>query len=307
MKTMFKNLLLVAFLVALASCKPTVPSDILSEGKMEDILYDYHVALAMAQNDPGEKNANAISYREAVLKKYDVTPAEFDTAMVYYMRHTALLHSIYEKLADRLNKEAMSMGASSSDMSKFANLSSTGDTANVWNAAKSMVFSADKPFNYESYSLVADTAFHKGDRMMLDFDAQFIYQDGMRDGIAVLAIQFKNDSVASQVIHVQNSQHYSITVSDNDSLGIKSVKGYFMLNKGDFSNDMSSATTLKLMFVQNIKLIRMHAQKAKPQDVKNQGDSLKTAPVSPQPRGGALPPPDRPIKMEMESSDGKAS
>ncbi len=32
---------------------------------------------------------------------------------------------------------------------------------------------------------------------MLDFDSQFIYQDGIRDGLALLAVQFGNDSIAS--------------------------------------------------------------------------------------------------------------
>ncbi len=307
MRNIFKTLVLGLGMMAMASCKPTVPSDIISQGKMEDILYDYHIALAMANNEPGDNGRDALSYREAVLKKYDVTSAEFDSSMVYYMRHTALMHSIYEKLADRLNDEAMSMGANSSNMGKFANLSSTGDTANVWNGPKSLVFSVDKPFNYESFSQNADSAYHKGDRIMIDFDAQFIYQDGMRDGIAVLAVQFKNDSVASQVIHMQNSQHYSMTVSDNDSLGIKRIKGYFMLNKGDFTNDNSSATTLKLMFIQNIKLIRMHAQKTKPSELKSNGDSLKTVPGRPLPNGQPLPPPKQDIKMEMVGPDGKVS
>ena len=59
---------------------------------------------------------------------------------------------------------------------------------------------------------------------MLDFESHFIYQDGIRDGLAVLAVQFSNDSIASQVVHVQSSQHYSMQVEDRDTLGIKFEK-----------------------------------------------------------------------------------
>ena len=258
---------------SMVSCKPSLPHDILSKGKMTDILYDYHIALAMAQAD--NDNARSIAYKEAVLKKHDVTEAEFDSSMVYYMRHTELLHDVYKDLGDRMNNELVALGGSASGSGEFDNLSATGDTANVWKLSQSMVFSTFKPFNSASFAITADTTFHKGDRLMLAFDAQFIYQDGMRDGVALLAVQFQNDSVAQQVVHVQSSMHYTLQVSDDKNLGIKSVKGYFMLSDGGFGSDMGSQTTLKLMFIDHIKLIRMHQKKVDaPKDAAS-GDSLK--------------------------------
>ena len=251
-------LLGIGSLMSFQSCKPSVPSQYLSEGKMEDILYDIHVAEAMSatESQPGGDNADMITYREAILKKYGVTSEDFDSSMVYYMRHTKLLHDIYMKLGDRLTAEAQSLGADVSNMNRFGNVAS-GDTTNVWNGARSMVLSASAPLNYSSFNIPVDSGFHKGDRLMLDFEAQFIFQDGMRDGVAMIAVTFQNDSVASGNIRMSSSQHYSLQLEDRDSLGIKSVKGYFLLNSGDF-NSSPSLTTLKLMFLQNIKLIRMH-------------------------------------------------
>lgn len=246
----------------LASCKPSLPSDVLSKGKMTDILFDYHLALAMARSEVGgaSDGSKAIAYREAVLKKHDVTSAEFDSSMVYYMRHTELLEAVYKDLADRMSNEAVALGGNGST-GEFDNLSATGDTANIWNQASSMVLAPQPEFNEVSFKIDADSSFHKGDKLMLDFESQFIYQDGMRDGIALLAIEFKNDSVAQAITHISGSMHYSVQLADNDSLGIKSVKGYFLLSNGGFSSDMGSQTTLKLMFLDHVKLIRMHAQK----------------------------------------------
>lgn len=258
----------LAMALAMASCKPSAPGDVISAGEMSDILYDYHIALAMGrQPDQGQENLS-IAYREAVLKKYGVTSAEFDSSMVYYMRHTEQLHAIYEDLSDRLSREAVALGGSADEQSRYGSLTSKGDTTNVWNAAPSMVFSPEKPFNNHCFELKVDSTYHKGDRFMLDFDAQFIYQDGMRDGMAVLALTFSNDSVVSQVCRIQNSQHYSIDLGDNDYLGIKSVKGYFLLSTGDFASNDASQTTLKLMFLQNIRMVRMHRHKEpeKPKD-----------------------------------------
>lgn len=260
-KLMICLVAVMALLFCVSSCKPSLPSGVLSKGKMTDILYDYHLALAMAHMDDNGDKGQSLAYREAVLRKHDVTSAEFDSSMVYYMRHTELLEDVYKDLTDRYNNEITAMGGSAKEGGEFANLSATGDTANVWNLATSMVFMPVKPFNSTSFDIKVDSTFHKGDRLMLDFDAQFIYQDGMRNGVAMLAVQFGNDSIAQRTIMIQSTQHYSVELSDADSLGIKSVKGYFMLMNGDNGTGVSSQTTLKLMFLEHIKLIRMHPQK----------------------------------------------
>ena len=261
-KLMICLVAVMALLFCVSSCKPSLPSGVLSKGKMTDILYDYHLALAMAHMDDNGDKGQSLAYREAVLRKHDVTSAEFDSSMVYYMRHTELLEDVYKDLTDRYNNEITAMGGSASAGGEFANLSATGDTANVWNLATSMVFMPVKPFNSTSFDIKVDSTFHKGDRLMLDFDAQFIYQDGMRNGVAMLAVQFGNDSIAQRTIMIQSTQHYSVELSDADSLGIKSVKGYFMLMNDDNGTGVSSQTTLKLMFLEHIKLIRMHPQKS---------------------------------------------
>lgn len=260
-KLMICLVAVMALLFCVSSCKPSLPSGVLSKGKMTDILYDYHLALAMAHMDDNGDKGQSLVYREAVLRKHDVTSAEFDSSMVYYMRHTELLEDVYKDLTDRYNNEITAMGGSAKEGGEFANLSATGDTANVWNLATSMVFMPVKPFNSTSFDIKVDSTFHKGDRLMLDFDAQFIYQDGMRNGVAMLAVQFGNDSIAQRTIMIQSTQHYSVELSDADSLGIKSVKGYFMLMNDDNGTGVSSQTTLKLMFLEHIKLIRMHPQK----------------------------------------------
>lgn len=260
-KLMICLVAVMALLFCISSCKPSLPSGVLSKGKMTDILYDYHLALAMAHMDDNGDKGQSLAYREAVLRKHDVTSAEFDSSMVYYMRHTELLEDVYKDLTDRYNNEITAMGGSAKEGGEFANLSATGDTANVWNLATSMVFMPVKPFNSTSFNIKVDSTFHKGDRLMLDFDAQFIYQDGMRNGVAMLAVQFGNDSIAQRTIMIQSTQHYSVELSDADSLGVKSVKGYFMLMNDDNGTGVSSQTTLKLMFLEHIKLIRMHPLK----------------------------------------------
>ena len=258
---------LCAFLVAfvlipcLLSCKPSLPSGILSGGMMEDILYDYHLSQAAVEMEE-YSSKDAYAYRLAVLRKYGVSQAQFDSSMVYYTRHSELLKNVYENIFDRYNKEAVSLGAAATDLNKFGTQTEMGDTADIWMNGRAMVIPAVEPFNYATFAVDADTAFHKGDRFLLEFDTQFIMQDGTRNGVALLAIRFANDSVASQYMHIQNSRHYSLTVEDKDSLGIKKVSGYFLFNMPN--SQVNSKTTLKLMSLQDIRLIKMHVRDRKP-------------------------------------------
>ena len=51
--------------------------------EMENVLYDFHIAEAMA-NDNSRQDGDAamITYREAVFKKHGITAAEFDSSMI---------------------------------------------------------------------------------------------------------------------------------------------------------------------------------------------------------------------------------
>ncbi|WP_255414289.1 DUF4296 domain-containing protein [Prevotella sp. oral taxon 820] len=268
MKNIFLLCILVEFVV---SCKPGVPSKYIQPGKMEDILYDYHIADGMAQL-PDADTTSLMSYRQAVFHKYDITKADFDSSMVYYMRHADLLHAIYQKLSDRMSLEAAGLGATSTNS---IILTSTGDTANVWNGDRSIVLSTIKPSNLYNFKFETDTAYHAGDRIMLNFDAQFLFQDGMRDGLGVMVVEFKNDSVATQNVHVSSSSHYSMSISDDRRLGIKQISGFFLLN-GNVGVSQNQST-LKLMFIQNIQLIRMHAKReSKPQSSSVPNDSASS-------------------------------
>lgn len=318
---------LVIALVFLQACKPSIPSQYLSKDEMEDILYEFHIAEAMAhENYDAQQKGDMIAYREAIFKKHDITQADFDSSMVYYMRHTKLMHDIYVKLGDRLTAEAKSLGVDVNNMNQYGDVAS-GDTTNVWKDASALVLSTYQPYNYHSFEIPVDTAFHKGDKLILDFESQFLYQDGMRDGIAMLAITLKNDSVISNTIRITSSQHYMTELEDRDSIGIKSVKGYFLLNRGDFVSGSSSSTTLKLMFIENIKLVRMHARKpVTPENPSASGDSASThspnnagvnpdASMAPTPPGGPRPvlssptgrplPPNRLEKIQVETDGNR--
>lgn len=271
-------------------CKPTVPSDYIQPDDMEDILYDYHLAVSIAQNE-NVSDVQRKTWQLAVLKKYNVDEKEFNRSMFYYMRHTERLQSIYENLADRLGEEARALGASDAELGQYGVISSRGDTTNVWPGRKTLILSTFAPYNKYTFEVKVDTAFHKGDRLVLSYDSQFILQEGMRDLTVGLIVTFSNDSTTQQVQQIASDMRQSMTIEDRDSLGIKSVRGFFLLGR----NAPPPTTTLTLFFAENIKLIRIHPQKGMPME----GSSNPMNPNTPIRNVGGSPVQSAPIQEKM--------
>ena len=248
-------------LLLLTACKPTVPKEYIQPGDMEDILYDYHVAMGMLEpqfSTSSSDESNLIknrTYKLGVLKKHGVTEKEFNESLEYYVRHADRLHTIYENIADRLSDELMAQGASINDINQYGALTERGDTANIWPERKSVVLSPHPPYNSLTFHIDTDSAFHKGDRLILSFESQYIVQEGSRDAVVEIAMTLGNDSVVSQTSHIMGNTHNSIQIADEKKLGIKNVRGYIMLNA---TNNEQSSSTLKLACLYNIKLVRMH-------------------------------------------------
>ena len=89
-----------AISLLLLGCKPSVPSEYISPGDMEDLLYDYYLSQAMADIDTkdGRMGYNRRLYCLSVLKKHGVTEAEFDSSMVYYYSSSDYMRKIYANL-----------------------------------------------------------------------------------------------------------------------------------------------------------------------------------------------------------------
>lgn len=255
-------LALVGCLLLLQSCKPSIPSKYIQPDEMEDILFDYHIADAMARDYGNEDAQKVVAYRAAVLKKYGVTQAEFDSSMVYYTRYTHQLQKIYESLSERIGNE--SQAADSSTGRIMLGNSASSDTTNIWHGSDTFVLSPYNALSVATFKFSSDTTYHKGDTYLLDFDAQFIYQDGTRDAVVMLAMKLKNDSTVSQVLHLSSTNHYSVQIEDKTMEGVKEVKGFFTLNKGD--SKFESETTFKLAIFHNIALVKMHKKDGKPKE-----------------------------------------
>ena len=304
---MRNSLPIVILMLVMIGCKPTVPSEFIQPGELEDILYDYHVAQAMA-NEVSYRNSEENYYDKnaffhAVLKKHDVTEAEFDSSLVYYYSHAERLKGIYQHVKERLNDEAKALGASVGDLNKYSAYSTVGDTANVWqNETDVLLLPMPTTNRYDIY-VKADTSYYKGDSFMFQFMSDFIYQSGSRDVVVCLVAKYENDSTTQTVSHVNMTGQSQIRIPENREGTLKELRGFIYLNNNDRANELR-----KMLFISQIQLIRFHSKEKKdepkPND-ENKKDSLSGAADRPgngtdstsrggqQRQGGRLLPPDK--------------
>ena len=299
-------MLLLSAFVAVA-CTPSVPSDVIQPDEMEDILYDYYISQALAGQALNQKDASydRYVYFSAVLQKHGVTEAEFDSSLVYYYSNAKRLHGIYSSLSERIGNEAMGLGASVSEFNKYSSLSESGDTANIWQDATSLLLTPYAPSNKFTFSIKADSTYKVGDSFLVNFMSDFIYQAGTKDAVVYVAVRYDNDSVSTHVTHIGVSGVSRLRIPANDESRVSNIDGFVYLNRG--SDD---SRTLKLLFISQMQFVRFH-KKEMPKAVQAKDsvaapvadtlparDSTAKATVIPHKAGQA-------VKVNMEGADAR--
>jgi len=246
---------LILALILLAACDDR-PKDVLSRGKMEDVLYDYHIMQGIINQLPdNEREAKAEDYINAVYAKHGITEAQFDSSIVYYNRHSKELHKIYTNLKERysiVNDEIQVVNGNNDMMAIFA---TGGDTTNLWNSARLLTLRNKNLLNKESFTILADTSFRRSDQFILTLTPVFIkerredYDIALYVGLSVLYTSGKHVGT-TRVINNDGLQQLTLQTSADDD--IKNLTGFFYYR--------GKKTMRNLCLIDNISLVRMHAK-----------------------------------------------
>lgn len=244
----------VAAVVMLFACKPEIPSKYLQPDTMEDLMYDYYVSQGLTNSRSGSTDYQRRYNFQAVLKKYGLTNAEFDSSLVYYYNHMELMNDIYSNIQKRLGDEALQLGASEGEVERFTIQSASGDTTDVWEGRRQLALIPIPPYHLMQFSQKADTSFHKGDSFLLTFGSRFLAQSGSRNATAYLAVTYENDSVAAVSLPVNVSSGSTLRLSPC-SLKAKRLDGYIMMARRERTDNESDVSILLL---DRIQLMRFH-------------------------------------------------
>lgn len=265
-------------LMLLLSCKEGRPKGVIAAGKMEDILYDYHLTRAIGTQNAGDSlDYRRMEYSEAVFHQHGITRAQFDSSLLWYARHTEELYDIYKNIEKRLYKDTRFLGNASNPNQQRPEFSADGDTANIWQGANLYLLTAKDGNNLMSFSIKADSTYRPGDSFVLRFYPSFIYPEGRRNGVVSLSVRYDNDSVGTVNQLVASDLNVNLTLETVDR-PIKRVYGFVFHNAQTEKQE-------KILLLQRLSLLRIHtkpAEPTEPADSTAQNDSLRA-----QPQGGA--------------------
>ena len=281
MRTTCQSISLLVWLVglfAIQACKPGVPRDYIQPDEMEEIIYDFHLgqAVVMTERDALQNYDRRLAFLQ-VLEKHGITEAEFDSSLVYYYSHAYRMKDIYQHVNDRLEKQAVALGATTGELSKYAQASLTGDTANIWNGRQAVVLMPVAPYNRMDFCIDADSSFKKGDSFLLNMNSNFVYQSGTKDATAYVMVEYDKDSIGCFTSNIYMSGLTQLRIPANHDMDIKRIKGFIYLDQGSETN-----STLKLLFISDLQLVRFHSQSVDSVEVavSSAADSLAVPPSS---------------------------
>jgi len=266
-------------LLLFVSCKVERPKDVLSPAKMEEVLYDYHLAQVMGGDLTGENMYKRALYIDYVYAKHHITAAQLDSSLVWYARNPKELSAIYEHMAVRTEREMEHIKQRQAQVSTHGARPVEGDSADLWYDSRHFILTPTPLDNYRSVTIPYDNNFHKCDTIRWTFDVMFIGGQPSEERLAVasLIVRYANDSVLGRDVVLRENLSVSITLHNADSVNVKNITaGVFF--QGDDAHDH--------LIVSHNRLLRYHTLVPSSPAQGTEEDSLSTA--SGRKRGAAL-------------------
>ena len=261
-----RSWLLALGITMFTACSVELPSHVISEGKMEKILYDYHLAQGMAEAKGGDVEANRYLYVQKVFEKYHITEAQFDTSMVWYSGHTSHLDKMYDRIEARLERESNAAGLNIPEEDKYARFTAEGDTANIWQGSNMIFMHGNRVQNLYTLVIPADSTFRRGDYFMFRCTNRFIAQDNQREGFILLQVRYDNDSTVASSVMVTGNYDVTMNIAMTrvkKNRDIKSVSCTFY-----YAFDEGLDEAFRMWAISKPVLLRYHAEPA-PEDSVN--------------------------------------
>ena len=95
------------FLILILGCTSDAPENLISEEKMESIIFDIMILNASYNYDL--KIDNNLLSDELIYKKYDIDSIQFYESELYYSRNTKIHFNIYSNVKKRILKSIDSL------------------------------------------------------------------------------------------------------------------------------------------------------------------------------------------------------
>jgi len=282
-KSSFQQLFFIVILLIFSACDGR-PKGVLNKSEMTDILVEMHIldgaldakGLLFSQN--GEKD----KYYTALLEKYEITQADFDSSVVWYTKYPKKYTKIYEDVFAQLtllDQEVKKGKYHPVDSIEFYTVKK-----NIWNKLTHFVYSKDSVRTRLVFE-IKDSSLLFGDVYILRFLQQIAPQDSSKNPHILFRINYANgkvDSVSQKTYNDSLLRRFTFRIPVHKKLKIKSISGQLLSSsvyKGVFHAKLDSISLIREYRSDLQDSLRNVVEKADPKKYNSQkkqlSDSLK--------------------------------
>lgn len=251
---MRKTDILALFLLAtlISGCRLNRPDDVLSPKKMEQFLYDYHLAQAIGQELSRNEKYTSKAYIDWAYEKNGITADDLNRSLVWYTRNPKELAKIYKRLSVRVDAEYKSASRSLSQIEKTSFTIQSGDSVNLWYLSPSAILNTSDYMSKLTYRISRDTTFHKGDTIRLNMNGTFASADTCVPHYSYISLSaYYGDSVSTSDTLLRSSGRVELWLVLDTVKNFSSISG--SVNYLDSTDNRSSVLVLSGM-----ELMRYH-------------------------------------------------
>ena len=244
-----KYILLLIMGAVISSCSKEIPDDIIQPAEMEEILYDYHLAVSLGTDLPNMGIPERQALKNYALEKHQVSRALFDSSMVWYTRHTNFLYEIYSQLDKRYTMAETRMKTQINKRSGQIEISLSGDSVDVWSDRDLYWLSTSNLTNKVTFNLKADTTFRSLDALALEANFTFFDSDSISSTQAVVGLNLtlKNDSIHSLIQKVNTSGPQRFYLKSTTEGAFNNVTGFIYCTAPDSIRGNVLVSGIRLM------------------------------------------------------------
>lgn len=264
-------ILLSGIMLLLAACNSR-PDGVMSKSEMVDFLTDLHkLDGALATNGIGSsQDRENIYYYNSLLKKHEITKANFDSSLVWYSRNPKNFEKIYAQVVENLtefDKEVKSGKFNPVDSAALRH-----SQQNIWIKPTRYAFTKDSARTQVEFT-IQNPLLQWKDYYTLSFIQRIVPRDSSSGQFILLRINYSGgiaDSVYASAHNDSILRRYTLSLPARKQRRIESITGKLLGSKS-YNGKMGA-------LIDSIKLIRIYDAVA--QDSINRVINLIENPVS---------------------------
>lgn len=248
-KIILRLILFAGFILLLSACDGR-PRGVLSKSKMANVLVEMHktdAALAEKGLIIG-RYSNKAPYYKFILKKYDITQAQFDSSLVWYTKNPQRFENVYDDVLAQLTKIQKDVNENKYHPIDYEELGK--QRMELWNKGKKYTFTKDSVRTKLDFEIKNEYLLYR-DVYVLKMLLYAARQDSCKNRHIELRINYFNGKSDYKIEKIHNdgiTRRYTFRMKAFRPLKIKSITGQLLgcsAYKGTFKTTIDSISLVR--------------------------------------------------------------